>query len=123
MKTVHQQITYSVRTCSARFLSCCEGLEFLSSDCGVWFSTVELVGPDTPQVTDWLHTRYSAKKFHSCPGSLANMTGPIGEVTNLVTLLAGATFGATKLWKVVKKAHTLSPGLALTLAAGPTGSS
>merc|ERR1711971_300945 len=36
---------------------------------------------------------------HSCPGSLANMTGPIGEVTNLVTLLAGATFGASKLWK------------------------
>merc|ERR1712037_774296 len=30
---------------------------------------------------------------------LANMTGPIGEVTNLVTLLAGATFGASKLWK------------------------
>merc|ERR1712013_387384 len=36
---------------------------------------------------------------HSRPGSLADMTGPIGEVTNLVTLLAGATFGATKLWK------------------------
>merc|ERR1712156_1046239 len=36
---------------------------------------------------------------HSSPGSLADMTGPIGEVTNLVTLLAGATFGATKLWK------------------------
>ena len=35
------------------------------------------------------------------------MTGPIGEVTNLVTLLAGATFGATRLWKVVKKSpHT-----------------
>merc|ERR1711963_197672 len=32
-------------------------------------------------------------------GSLADMTGPIGEVTNLVTLLAGATFGAAKLWK------------------------
>ena len=31
------------------------------------------------------------------------MTGPIGEVTNLVTLLAGATFGATKLWKVETK--------------------
>ena len=31
------------------------------------------------------------------------MTGPIGEVTNLVTLLAGATFGAAKLWKVETK--------------------
>ena len=51
------------------------------------------------------------------------MTGPIGEVTNLVTLLAGATFGASKLWKVVKKAQsTLSPGLALAVAAGPTDS-
>jgi len=40
-----------------------------------------------------------AKISHSCPGTLANMTGPIGEVTNLVTLLAGATFGASKLWK------------------------
>ena len=65
-----------------------------------------------------------AKISHSCPGTLANMTGPIGEVTNLVTLLAGATFGASKLWKVVKKAQsTLSPGLALTLAAGPKDSS
>ena len=51
------------------------------------------------------------------------MTGPIGEVTNFVTLLAGATFGATKLWKVVEKALTLSPGLALALAAGAEGSS
>ena len=50
-------------------------------------------------------------------------TGPIGEVTNFVTLLAGATFGATKLWKVVEKALTLSPGLALALAAGAEGSS
>ena len=50
-------------------------------------------------------------------------TGPIGEVTNFVTLLAGATFGATKLWKVVEKAITLSPGLALALAAGSEGSS
>ena len=94
----------------------------MSSDCGVWFITVELVRPAPSQVTDSLHTRYSAKKSHSCPGTLANMTGPIGEVTNLVTLLAGATFGATRLWKVVKKAHTLSPGLALSLAAGPRGS-
>merc|ERR1719367_208320 len=27
------------------------------------------------------------------------MTGPIGEVTNFVTLPVGATFGATRLWK------------------------
>ena len=72
---------------------------------------------------EWLIGGTRAKNFHSCPGILANMTGPIGEVTNLVTLLAGATFGASKLWKVVKKAHTLSPGLALSLAAGPKDSS
>ena len=95
----------------------------MSSDCGVWFSTVELVRPDIFQVTRvGLIACTRAKKSHSCPGTLANMTGPIGEVTNLVTLLAGATFGATRLWKVVKKAHTLSPGLALSLAAGPRGS-
>ena len=72
MKTVHQQITYSVRTCSARFLSCCEGLEFLSSDCGVWFSTVELVRPDASQVTregaDWLHASKNIPflSWHPC---------------------------------------------------------
>ena len=71
-----------------------------------------------------MHAATEAKKSHSCPGILANMTtGPIGEVTNFVTLLAGATFGATKLWKVVEKAITLSPGLALALAAGSEGSS
>merc|ERR1712212_384039 len=50
-----------------------------------------------------------AKMGHSCPGTLANMTGPIGEVTNLVTLLAGATFGASKLWKDPKIPPKKSP--------------